>query len=572
MGRRAAVASMKPNLRLQALLALTCLGFLVALLTVQASTANLCTVSVPASGGYLVEGLVGRPEALNPLLADANPIDRAISSLLFNGLTAYDGRGRLVPDLASSWEVSEDGRTIAFTLRGARWHDGEPVTAADVAFTYGLLQDPEFPGPGGLKALWQAVEIEVLARDRVTFSLPAPYAPFLEATTRGLLPAHLLAGTGAATLPALEFNRQPIGTGPFVVESDTWVRTGRLRLAPNPAYWRGGLNLAGLELRFFSTAADMLSAFRDGEIVALHQVGPAALPAAAALPDVRLFSWPAPRFTELRFNLTATGHPAMRDLAVRSALAAGVDRDALIDRALNGQGLPLSGPYLPRSWAYRPDLHSTRPHDPAGAAAALEAAGWVLAEGATARVQNGTELALRLVHGDQPIEAAAAAEIARQWAALGVGVTLQPVPIAELPARLAERAFDVAILEVAPLGDPDLYDFWSQEAIVRGQNYGGWNNRRASEALEQARQTWPLSERQAFYERFQRLYDQALPALTLYQDVNTYALAGAVQSLAGNGQAEVGLIVRPLDRYRTLPDWFLLYRDVLIACPDDTES
>ena len=107
--------------------------------------------------------------------------------------------------------------------------------------------------------------------------------------------------------------------------------------------------------------------------------------------------------------------------------------------------------------------------------------------------------------------------------------------------------------------------FWSQEAIVRGQNFGGWNNRRASEALENARRLTSRSEREPYYEAFQTYFDSDLPAVTLYQHVYTYGLSEAVQ------QAEVGRIDSPRDRYETLNRWFLEYQEVVSACPEGVE-
>ncbi len=125
---------------------------------------------------------------------------------------------------------------------------------------------------------------------------------------------------------------------------------------------------------------------------------------------------------------------------------------------------------------------------------------------------------------------------------------------------LAGRDFDVALLDVAPPADPDQYDFWSQEAIVRGHNYAGWNNRRASEALETARQLLPQGERAVYYEAFLRQFDADLPALTLYQHVTSYALSDRVQ------EAEIGRLGQPRDRFLTLPAWFLSFREITVSC------
>lgn len=139
---------MKPDIRWQALLAVAGLALALMFLSFQSQSAALCTVTVPAAGGTFVEGVVGRPRYLNPLLSDPYPVDRQINDLIFEGLVGYDEQDQIVPALAESWAISEDGLTFTFTLReDATWHDGESVTAADVAFTYGLIQHEDFPAP-----------------------------------------------------------------------------------------------------------------------------------------------------------------------------------------------------------------------------------------------------------------------------------------------------------------------------------------------------------------------------------------------------------------------------------------
>ncbi|MCI0398054.1 MAG: peptide ABC transporter substrate-binding protein [Chloroflexi bacterium] len=551
------------NLRWQALLAIICLGLVFSLLSFQVQTAGLCTTQVPASGGTLVEGMVGLPSYLNPLLADANPVDQDLSSLIFDGLTRYDASGQLAPALARSWEISDDGRTFRFTLRDdVTWHDGRPLTAADVAFTYGLLQNEAFPAPAGLRALWQPVTISVTNELEIAFTLPQPYTPFLDATTRGILPAHVLGDSAPERLAEHPFNRSPTGTGPFLVEPGSdWQRSGALRLAANPTYWRQGVQLDSLEFRFYPDSQALARAFTAGEIQAVTTISPAALPELGALPGMRLFTAAAPRYTLLFFNLTDSGL-AVPALEVRQGLAYALDRDALVDQALNGQGLPLEGPYLPTSWAYNPALLATYPYQPETAVSLLETAGWRLPAGQTVRQQGGETLALRLLVPEGPVFQALAGALVEQWAAVGVVATPQSLPPAGLQEALLAREYDVALVDVEPPGDPDLYDFWSQEAIIDGQNVAGWNHRRASEALEVARQLPTVDERQPYYEAFLRFYNNDLPALTLYQHVYTYGLSEAVN------QADIGRIYQPRDRYETLANWFLLYRDVAVSCPE----
>jgi len=558
---------MKPDIRWQALLALVGLALAAMLLSYQVQSAALCTTTVPAAGGTFIEGMVGRPLALNPLLSDPYPIDRELVGLLFDGLVREEADGSLAPALAESWAYSEDGLTLTFTLRdGLAWHDGEPVTARDVAFTYGLMQSDDFPGPAELIPLWQSVTITVIDDRHIQFTLAQPYAPFIEATTRGILPAHLLGDIEPADLDSIAFNAAPIGTGPFMVQpGQDWQQSGRLRLTPNPVDWREGTLLSDIEFRFFATADELLAAFRNGEIHAANNLPPTLAPDVLTAEGARLFSSPAQRYTALFFNLGDTGTPAVRSKEVRQALAYGLDRSALIASVLNGQGVAFEGPYLPGSWAARPGLMTAYSYQPETAAALLDTAGWPFGDGG--RFRDGGLLTLRLVAVDQPESRAVAQEIARQWAALGIDTPVTLLSDAEsLRAALDSGEFDVALLDVVPPADPDLYDFWSQEAIIRGHNYGSWNNRRASEALEAARQLVPQAERAVYYEAFLRQFDADLPALTLYQHVTNYVLSDAVQA------AEIGRLQEPRDRFATLPAWFLSFREVPVNCPAATST
>lgn len=554
-----AICHMKHHLRWQILLA--GLGLLLALsiLSFQVQTVALCITRVPASGGVFSEGMLGAPQYLNPLLSDPNPVDRELVSLLFDGLTQIGADGRIHPSLAESWTVSEDGRTLQFTLRDdALWHDGMAVTAADVLFTYGLIQQEDFPGSPALRALWQSVTINKIDEQTIQFVLAEPYAPFLEATTRGILPTHILADVPAADLTEHPFNQTPIGTGPWQVQpGQSWTATNRLQLTPNPMDWREGTSIPTLEFRFYPDETSLLTALANGKVTAVSHITPAMLPATAVLPEVRLFTAVTPRYTELLFNQADGAVTATPE--VRQALAYALDRQALVDKVLSGQGTLFEGPYLPSSWAYNPSQLTAYSYDPMTATTRLEAAGWTLANGQTVRQNGETPLTIRLLTLDAEPYLSLAAAIQAQWTAVNLNTTISTTT--SLRDALATGQFDAALLDIAPTTDPDLYDFWSQEAMVRGQNYAQWNNRRASEALESARQVWSEAERRPYYDAFLRLFDGSLPALTLYQHTSTYALSHAVN------EAEIGYLVTPRDRYTTFADWFLLYRDVTISCP-----
>ncbi|HSH03951.1 MAG TPA: peptide ABC transporter substrate-binding protein [Anaerolineae bacterium] len=559
---------MKPNLRWQILLAAVCLGLVGALLSFQVQTAGFCTISVPAAGGIFSEGMVGSPRYLNPLLAGSNPVDRELVDLIFDGLTRYDERGELVPSLARDWNVGADGLTVQIFLReGMVWADGTPVTAADVLFTYDLLKMGGEGIPEALTTFWQ--EIEIVATDNYTllFTLPEPYAPFMAATTIGILPAHALVGVNGDGLAAAAFTARPWGTGPFMVAAENdWQATGRLRLVPNPQYWQRPFQIDALEFRFYPNIVTLIEAYQRGEVQAINELPSYAMPLITELPDARFYTATEPRYTQLLFNLSDLAPGKLPEVEARQALVQALDQEQLIAEALYGQALPLEGPYLPTSWAYNPNWLTDYEYNPEAAAATLAEVGWSLPPSETIRYREEVSLTLRLLYPDTVEHEAVVAELGRQWAAVGAGIEPLPVLPLELPNALESRGFDIALVDVIPGQDPDLYDFWSQEAIVRGQNYASWNNRRASEALEVGRQKVGRELRLPYYEKFLRLYDRDLPAVTLYQPVRTYVITSEIENV------DIGYVQRPRERYMTADDWFWLYRNVIVSCTALDES
>ncbi|MBI2052319.1 MAG: hypothetical protein HYT38_01395, partial [Candidatus Sungbacteria bacterium] len=138
----------------------------------------------PAEGGAYTEGLMGEPRYLNPAISSASEVDRDITTLVFSGLVKHDKSGRIVPDLAASYEIKDGGKTYEFTLReNLTWPDKKPFTADDVVFTINLIKDPKYQSP--LRNNWQGVRVEKIDDRRLTMKLPVQYEPFLENATVG---------------------------------------------------------------------------------------------------------------------------------------------------------------------------------------------------------------------------------------------------------------------------------------------------------------------------------------------------------------------------------------------------
>lgn len=524
----------------------------------------------PVRGGAYTEALIGTPHHFNPLLDSDNPVDRDVDRLLFAGLTRFDATGKPSPDLAN-WIVSDDQLSYTFVLRAdARWHDGQPVTAADVAFTIGLLQDPGYSGPADVSKLWQSVTYKIGNDQTISITLPEPYAPFLDYTAFGLLPAHLLSGTSAAQLPNLPFNSAPVGTGPFSfvgLTGDAGHVTG-VRLAAFAGYHGPKPLLNDVVFKFYADEGAALAAYQAGEVLGLSHIDAEHLDQALRLPQLGVYSSLMPQYSLIFLNLQNPDLPFFQDKRVRQALLRGLNRSRIINELLHGQAVLANSPILPGSWAYDPDL-PTAPYDPTGAGQLLDAAGWVVPNGATPgssgyiRSKGNQPLSFALTVADDPLHQAIAKSAQASWAALGVVVNINTVDPATLRDQVLlprPRVFDAVLVDLNLAGspDPDPYPLWHQTQVDSGQNYGGFDDKISSQLLEQARITVDLDARARLYYRFQsRFVDQA-PALLLYYPVYNYGVDASVHGV------QAGPLVEASDRLNQLTQWSVVTRRVIV--------
>jgi peptide/nickel transport system substrate-binding protein len=549
-------------IRWQALIALS--GIILVGVFLFTMALSRTTVLVPEEGGVYVEGMAGAPHYVNPLLAQYNQVDQDLVALVFNGLTRPDGQGELEPDLAADWTASLDGLTYLFHLRpDVRWSDGEPFVADDVIFTVNLIQDPDFPGVPNLADLWRTVKAEKIDTHTVRFRLEEPLPTFLDFTTIGILPRHVLGSVLARDLSTQSFNLHPIGTGPFVLQD---ISPERVMLVPNPHYASPpGRNvrrekpyLAGLEFHFYPTYERLLTAYQAGDIQGISYVPPYLFPEAADMESLNLYSARMSAYQIVYLNLQdKEGSPFFQDARVRQALLYALDRQALIDQALNGQGIIANGPVRPWNWAYDAELPVT-PYDPQEAEALLVKANWVDTDGDGIRDKDGHAFEFTLLTGDDPVFAEVGDVMAEQWGKLGIRVQVQSLG-AGLSDRLRARDFQAVLVELLLSGDPDPYPLWHQTQIENGQNYSGWDDREASEALEKARYLIDRSQRRPYYVEFQRLFMQEMPALIIDYPTYTYAVDQSVRNV------QIAPMASSADRFRTFADWYINTRRVILA-------
>jgi len=551
------------SLRWQFLIALVALVLIGLLLFNQQPSPQAVIAPQPVSGGVYTEALIGQPGRFNPVLDFYNPADQDVDRLLFSGLIRFDARGLPQPDLAESWGISRDATIYNFALRsGLRWHDGEPVTSEDVLFTVDLLRSPDLPIPADLRTMWNEVQVSALDERTVQFRLPEPFTPFLDYLTFGLLPSHLLSGLTPAQLLNDDFNLAPVGAGPYRFER-LLIEDGRIigvGLSAFEGYYQARPFIDQFVLRYYPHASAALQAYRQGAVMGISQVTSEILPEALAEPALNLYTGRLPRLSIVLFNLQNAEVPFLQDAAVRKALLSGLNRQWMIDRLLGGQAIQAVGTIFPGTWAYYDGLQ-LQPYDPDEALRRLKEAGYLLPpDGSQVRVKDDTPLAFELLYPDDETHRAVAEAIQSDWMRLGVQVTLTPMDYdALIGQRLAARDFQAALVDLDFSGnpDPDPYPFWHQAEIRDGQNYSGWDDRQASEYLEQARVTVDPAERARLYQNFQVRFEQELPALPLFYPVYTYGVDSQVQGV------RMGPLFHPSERFLTVTRWYLQARQAV---------
>lgn len=546
------------HIRWQALIAVLGIVFLGTLLAYFAF--GLSTVAQADYGGTYIEGIAGTPNIVNPLFNQFNPVDRDLSALVFNGLTRADERGVIKPDLARNWDVSPDGLIYTFTLRSdITWSDGAPFSSADVVYTIQTIQSSDYPGLSDIAALWRTVAITAVNPITVRMQLSQPFAPFLDYTTIGMLPSHLLQDVSAADLPTAQFSRQPIGTGPFILQELT---TEGATLVPNPRYFGQRPYLGTLQFVFYRDYESVLAAYERGEVEGISQVTPELLHQARQLEKLDLQSAQLAGMTLVFFN---NSQPQFQDKLVRQALLYGMDRQKIIDTVLQGQGLVGAGPILPNSWAYD-DALKKYPYEPELAGELLEQAGWQDLDKDGVREKGEQKLAFTLTaNTDDPTRARIAQQLADDWKKIGAEVEVQLVPrTALVQDALRPRKFDAVLFGITQLpADPDPYALWhstqTPDKSDAGQNYSGWENSEADDLLQQARRTTDLAQRANLYRQFQMIFMEEVPAVVLYYPVYTY---GIDQRLRG---VQLAPLLDPSDRFRNISQWYINTRRVILS-------
>lgn len=492
-----------------------------------------CATSVPSAtaqprGGTAVFAVPSDPGHLNPAISTSAPVQQ-IAASVFNGLVSLDETGTPRPDLARSWTVSPDGMRVTFTLvAGARWHDGMPVTSADVKFSYeALLFRFHARTRAGLAPAVEAIDTPDDAT--VVFRLKAPHAPFLrqvDVLEAPILPRHVYGDGDPNQHPA---NLRPVGSGPF--RFDAYRKDDTVTLVRNPDYFKEGLpHLDRLVFRVIPDANTQVQALLAGEVDYLTRI---------AANDVRrvqgrgitLVDTPGGAggsncIVTLAFN---TQRPALSDLRVRRAIAAGLDREQMLELILFGRGRVAAAPISSGiRWAHLSDALAEHRYDPALANRLLDEAG--LPRGADGQRASFDILMYATF--------ARYAELMRQQLAQ-VGIALRPRFIDQATMAetvFAQREFDMALISYCNGLDPEIGVRRMYHSSNRGRvpfsNAAWYADAEIDRLFDDAGRTVDEALRGELYRAIQRRVAADLPYWWLTEPNPTTAWRDAFQGFA----------------------------------------
>lgn len=493
------------------------------------------TTVVPARGGEYVEGVVGQPTYVNPVLAQSET-DKVMIRLLFANLS----------DLADQIQPEESGRVWRVRLKeNLRWSDGERLTSDDVIFTVERIQDPESQSP--LFMGWQGVAANRLSELEIQFNLVAPY-PFFTYNLDGLyvLPKHLFADTPSANWRLSEYNLKPVGSGPYKYEKHSISANGFINtyaLTENPAYVGGAPLIQKFGVRFFSNPDDLIKAFNVGEVDGFAGLPPES--ASKINRPYQSFSFQLPSYYAVFWNQSQ--NLALKDKVVRKALSLALHRGRLIQDVFGGRAVAMDGPVA----LGVPEEMSLQEIQ-----AFLSESGWEVGEEGVREqaVRNGKIIMeFNLTLPDVPFLLKTAEELKSAWERIGARVSLFPVAAQEIASGPIKNREYQAILFGNILNPPgDLYSFWhSNERFYPGLNLALWSDSDADGLMETIRREFDPIAREEKLAELNRLIKDDFPAAFLYSP--NYEMI-STKDLRGVSQ---GSVTDPAERFRGVREWHL---------------
>lgn len=505
-------------------------------------------IAVPAVGGAYTEGILGQPRTANPLFATHSSADLDIVSLLYSPLFKTDLANDkfFSPTLAKGVSISPDGKIYTVAIRSDfRWHDGQPLTIADVLFTIGRIQDPNVQSP--YAAALQKVSVRQSGPDLLTFTLPAPSSTFLASLTWGVLPSHRWqARTNWQTM-----DPELVGSGPFRFKSMDRGKEGGItqlvleRFAKSPEAPR----IKTLTLRFFPSLESAIAAFERRKIDGLLvSVSPAVENALKRRTETNAITLALPEYTAFFFN--PREQPIFADGGLRRALAHALPKERIVKEVFGNSAEVAAGIFTPA--LYPLPQPRVDPPDRASIERELLKSGWKLVDGVRMN-QSKKVLRFSITTPDVPSYRSAAEAAAASWKSYGANVEVRSVGSETfLAAVIRPRAYDVLLYGQNLGADPDPFAFLhSSQLDDPGLNLSLWRNQKGDELIDDARSQASPELRRALYTQLEMLLANDAPAAILAHPKILYLLP---KQLLG---VTLTTLPTPADRFTNIANWYL---------------
>ena len=530
--------------------------FILSSLTLTYKAGKIFMVEIPSHGGEFTEGIIGLPRSINPVLAFTD-VDKDLSTLVYSGLVKYENND-LIPDIASKYDISNDGLIYSFTLKdNVKFHDGVELTTDDIEFTIQKIQDSAIKSPK--KTDWAGVTIKKINDKEIQFILKQPYAPFLSNLTLGITPKHIWKNLDADQFVFSEYNLEPIGSGPYKVEEIIKNKSGiptKYTFSSFKKFYNGEPYISNVNINFYSNEKLAIEAYTSGEIENFAGISPKEIsPIASSSKNINILHTPLPRIFGIFFNQNNSQILANKE--VRQALNLVIDRDEIINKVLYGYGASISGP-LPREMTE--DARHSENSDEDIAKEILTKAGWqinkdgILEKKSTKKTGGSAQVLELSISTSDAEDLKQIAEMVKvKWENLGAKVNVKVFEFGDLSQNIIKtRKYDALLYGEAIGKNIDLYAFWhSSQKNYPGLNVAMYVNSKVDKILEEARSNSNENERNNLYESFNQIIQEDIPAIFIYSPEYIYLMSNKI-----NGNT-LKNITSASDRFYGIDKWYI---------------
>jgi peptide/nickel transport system substrate-binding protein len=471
------------------------------------STASAAAGGGSGSGGStLTIALDAFPPKMDPMQSTAY-VDRQVYMAVYDALVTFDKSLAIKPGLADSWEISQDGLTYTFHLHpGISFHDGTPFNAQAVVFNTKRYQDPSSPRRSEI-ALVDSVEAQ--GDYTVVYKLKSPFSPFLSILGDR---AGMMVSPDAVQKQGGNVNQHPVGTGPFMFKES--VQGDHITVVKNPKYWQAGLPKSDQVIyKGIPDSNVRLAQLKAGQVDVMDRVAAKDVAGLRADPQAVVDSASGLGYDGFYLNLKTAPFSSK---PLRQAVAAAIDRAALVQVVYGDAAVPLVGPFPPSSPAYDPSIAVPKA-DPAAAKKFLAQAG-----------QAGGFSFTMLIPGNSPVSTQVAQILQNMLNQVGISMKIQQQEFGALLNSVLKGDFQAALVGWSGRVDPDqnIYSFLVTGA---GNNNGGYSNPRMDQILKQARIESDMAKRKQLYDQAVQLEMQDVPYVYLDSQNDVKGLLKSVQ-------------------------------------------